>query len=109
MHITIIKATFQARWHPNFLQKFGPFLYAVLQKNSEQTVKQKMDKEKTGEGNPYSVHFVDPIKNIWNNGIDYHLAWIFIFAAAKTNQLNSRINKIVVKYVNITILAPRFP
>ena len=67
-----------------------------------------MDKEKTGEGNPYSVHFVDPIKNIWNNGIDYHSAWIFIFAAAKTNQINSRINKFVVKYVNITILAPRF-
>ena len=93
MHITVIKAR--------------PFLYAVLQ-NSGQSEKQKMDEEKTREGNPYSVHFVDPIKNIWNNGIDYHSAWIFIFAAAKTNQINSRINKFVVKYVNITILAPRF-
>ena len=49
MHITVIKAR--------------PFLYAVLQ-NSGQSEKQKMDEEKTGEGNPYSVHFVDPIKNI---------------------------------------------
>ena len=49
MHITVIKAR--------------PFLYAVLQ-NSGQSEKQKMDEEKTREGNPYSVHFVDPIKNI---------------------------------------------